>query len=93
MVVDVLGLYKAKDESGDDVILRFGDTGKTVVRSLPADDTELEEHILYAADLDESAVTSQVGEVSNFQIAPDWSGNTDDLQAGDAFIYAGEDLL
>lgn len=93
MFLDVLGFFKTQTDEGEDVILRVGDTGKTLVRSLPNDGTELEEHVLYAADLEEGSETVQVGEVSNFQINPVWNGSVDDLNAGDAFIYAGKDLL
>lgn len=93
MFLDVLGFFKARTEEGEEVILRMGDTGKTLVRPLPEEGTELEEHVLYAGDLDESSQTAKVGEVSNIQISPQWSGNPEDLKAGDAFIFAGKDLL
>lgn len=91
MFLDVLGFFKTTKETGEEVTLRFGDTGKTVVRPLPEDGSDLEENYLYAADAEETS--GAVGEVSNFQINPEWDGNVDSLQAGDAFIYTGKDLL
>lgn len=82
-----------KFKTNDGHVVRVGDIGKSVVRDLGAitDANDLEPNFFYARDYDESTAT--LGEISNIQVEPSWSGDAETLKAGDAIAFGTLDLL
>ena len=83
-----------KFKTDDGHVVQVGDMGKTLIRDLGTASTadELEPNFFYARDYD-GTDGNKLGEISNIQVEPTWSGDTDTLKAGDAIAFGTDDLL